>query len=54
MAVAVFKEAAARDHVGAMYALTVIYTDRINTRSYLYQSHNQQQATYYKTALWHD
>jgi hypothetical protein len=48
MAVAVFKEAAARDHVGAMYELTVIYTERINTPSYFYQPHNQQQATYYK------
>jgi hypothetical protein len=48
VAVGIFKEAAARDHVGAMYALTVIYTERIDTRSYFYQSHNQQQATYYK------
>jgi Leucine-rich repeat (LRR) protein len=48
VAVAVFKEAAERDHVGAMYELTVIYTERINTRSYFYQSHNQQRAAYYK------
>jgi hypothetical protein len=31
-----------------MYELTAIYTERIDTRSYFYQSHNQQRATYYK------
>ena len=38
-AVAIFKEAAARGHTGAMHELVVIYTD---------QSDHQEQASYYK------